>query len=1235
MTDHAAIHRRFCAHLAAIDGATAPTRDIRQHVLSLRSRKVGFGLITPTLDKRFGANLRRLFPNARAVDAADFPESEVFFATGTQFPDPEHSHKGGARLFARLPEGREVIFFEPAFLATTYTWAQGFRDDDPAKACLGYVYDDLAYYFMADRTNRLTEWLNGDTELTEVQTARARHLIERIVTKRISKYNDQPLRAPTMTEGYPHRVLVVDQAYADASTVHGKVGDAEFERMLIAALTENPEAEVLVKTHPDTTTGGAGRTGFYTHLESTGRVRVLKDPVNPFALFEHVDKVYVGTSQMGLEALFAGKKVVCFGAPFYAGWGLTDDRQKTPHRHRKRRLEDLFHAFYVWYSIFHVPGCPVPSTVEDALDFIEAHRPVALPVTQAEAETPPKVSVIIPVHGVAAFLDQCLDSVQRQSLREIEIIPVNDASPDGSQAIIDRRAADDSRIRPIVLRDNVGQGFARNAGIAAARGDYVWFLDGDDWLENRDLLRDVCDVAIAEGSDMVRAKKAYEALCDEAGNVTGQRPDPTEAYFNRSIARTTFADTPDLLHSRHHWTWLYRRAFLTENDVRFATAQWEERAFLVKALVRAGTISLTTTPGPAYRIRSGSTARRHKTTHDFAQMLTNFTRSAEALIQAGGAGRADPLRHHLAYTATQFVHHMFVGPAWRHLRDRPEGAAFLRDARALLIRCDMRPGDVVNDAPNLPETLIEAAAFPLLVAAIRAGRVDLIDLAIDARPVPQDVVYATALATPASPDDADLQAALNTYARNDRIRRIAPLRPKPRMKPRIIVHIGTTKTGTTFLQNLMEQNRPALLRAGVWYPEVGLFWQAKRPHKQAGHSEFTPAAVHGRSGLRDHIEAGLAHMGGRVHTIVLSSEAFFLQDRAHEIASYFDGCNVEMVVYLRRQDEWANAQYCEFVAGGAIGRVDAPLGDWLAEPKTRARLDYRRVIAAWQAHIGRGNIHVRVYEPGQMAGGDLVSDFAATTGLEVLTDLPRPDRDASNGARLAGPHVELIRSYNARPFPDRAAYFRFIEEVTESVATYRAKRGLPMPKPWVMPMDVMTEVMAAASEGNAEIARDYLGRDDGLLFHDPPRMPDDTALTVDELEIAAACYARHAPPSAGRVGGEPAPLDTASYGLFGWRFWLMTPIVALAYARIASAEDLADFLRTPAQHTHRHWRASHPRLTRWLYPDPPRPLADRVRAALGRIARRVRLGDTGGMKRPDPAKTAARQTATLNRGGAL
>lgn len=93
-----------------------------------------------------------------------------------------------------------------------------------------------------------------------------------------------------------------------------------------------------------------------------------------------------------------------------------------------------------------------------------------------------KVSVIIPFYKVEKYAAQCLDSVVSQTLSEIEIICVDDKSPDGSIDIIRKYAEKDSRIRIFQHDKNRGIGGARNTGIAQARGQYIFFLDSDDWL---------------------------------------------------------------------------------------------------------------------------------------------------------------------------------------------------------------------------------------------------------------------------------------------------------------------------------------------------------------------------------------------------------------------------------------------------------------------------------------------------------------------------------------------------------------------------------------------------------------------------------------------------------------------------------------------------------------------------------------------------------------------------------
>ena len=295
-------------------------------------------------------------------------------------PDPDYAFVWGAKarpihytaLVAGLRHGASVILCEDGFLKSADTWV---NQNAPLKYRAGcsLTMDSRGFYFDATRPTDIERMLEDrDLVVSEGERADARRTIDRIVREKVSKYNHQPIFRPDVGRPGARKVLVVDQSYGDFSIQRGWADDATFETMLSEAMAENPDADILVKTHPDTMTGV--RRGYYDSLREGDRVFRVTMPVNPYSLMELVDKVYVCSTQLGFEALMAGKEVHVFGMPFYAGWGLTVDRQRNPRRTNRRTLEEVFHIFYNLYTRWADPETGAPWTVDRAIDHLVGLR---------------------------------------------------------------------------------------------------------------------------------------------------------------------------------------------------------------------------------------------------------------------------------------------------------------------------------------------------------------------------------------------------------------------------------------------------------------------------------------------------------------------------------------------------------------------------------------------------------------------------------------------------------------------------------------------------------------------------------------------------------------------------------------------------------------------------------------------------------------------------------------------
>lgn len=134
----------------------------------------------------------------------------------------------------------------------------------------------------------------------------------------------------------------------------------------------------------------------------------------------------------------------------------------------------------------------------------------------------PAVSIVVPVYNVEAYLEFCVESLKKQTLKDIEIILVDDGSPDNSGAICDRLAETDDRI-VVIHKENGGLSSARNAGIAVAKGGYIGFVDSDDWIEP-DMYEHLYTLALKHNADiadceMYETSERAFADFDKAGDV--------------------------------------------------------------------------------------------------------------------------------------------------------------------------------------------------------------------------------------------------------------------------------------------------------------------------------------------------------------------------------------------------------------------------------------------------------------------------------------------------------------------------------------------------------------------------------------------------------------------------------------------------------------------------------------------------------------------------------------------
>lgn len=233
------------------------------------------------------------------------------------------------------------------------------------------------------------------------------------------------------------------------------------------------------------------------------------------------------------------------------------------------------------------------------------------------ADMNPKVSIIVPIYNVEKYLDRCMDSLLNQTLKDIEIIMVDDGSPDNCPQMCDEYAKKDSRVK-VVHKENAGLGYARNSGLDVATGEYVAFVDSDDY------------VALDMYENLYSAIKKWDTqmvLCgfnevlynkSEKGVITNMPIHPKVVDAKKEYLTNIIGQLPEkdkeLYYTYCVWNVLYSNEVIQKNHIRFKSERIyvsEDILFQVEYASRSSNILLLPTPYYNYCHNSNSLTRKY------------------------------------------------------------------------------------------------------------------------------------------------------------------------------------------------------------------------------------------------------------------------------------------------------------------------------------------------------------------------------------------------------------------------------------------------------------------------------------------------------------------------------------------------------------------------------------------------------------------------------------------------
>lgn len=261
-------------------------------------------------------------------------------------------------------------------------------------------------------------------------------------------------------------------------------------------------------------------------------------------------------------------------------------------------------------------------------------------------------SLILPCYNVGSYVGRCVRSILGQDFEDYEIILVDDGSTDDTPSVCDTLAAEHRRIR-VIHKENGGLASARNTGMDAAQGRYIWFVDPDDWIENGalSLLHQVCE---RDAADVVKFDH-YRVEKDRKLVRSSAQPGVYAGAQLEQLQRLAFCEAGKfVLSACMH---VYRRSLLMDNHMRFISEKMvgsEDYLFMLQLFVHWNKLSVIDAPLYDYELREGSLTQTYKP--DLAMRYVELRKQVKTYYEAHGK-----LHAYNAGVERFFLWHLLIG----------------------------------------------------------------------------------------------------------------------------------------------------------------------------------------------------------------------------------------------------------------------------------------------------------------------------------------------------------------------------------------------------------------------------------------------------------------------------------------------------------------------------------------------------------------------------------------------